>query len=135
MRAPRRFVGRQLHFALALLCCCCCHSHHVIGMVKEGHDSTVRPKVQTFEFDNGKMFMDAWAADGKAMFSRRFLGWSRVANVLGCTGICAVLFFMDHGNDDHVFSTARQATLNWWGTFVEMDMYDVKKAKSVGGPS
>ena len=36
-------------------------------MVKEGHDSTVRPKVQTYEFDNGRMFLDAWASDGNAI--------------------------------------------------------------------
>ena len=65
-------------------------------MVKEGHDSTVRPKVQT-EFDNGKMFMDAWAADGKAMFSPS-LGLVTVAN-FRLHRYCSA-FFMDHGNDD-----------------------------------
>ena len=33
--------------------------------VKEGHDSTVRPKTRTWEFDNGRKFLDEWAADGK----------------------------------------------------------------------
>ena len=103
-------------------------------MVKEGHDSTIRPKVQTFEFDNGKVFLDAWAADGKANLSRRFIGWSRVAHVFAVTGMTAVLFFSDWGPNEHIFSDARRMVGQWWTKFVELDVHDVAKARSVDGP-
>ena len=103
-------------------------------MVKEGHDSTYRPKVQTFEFDNGKLYLDAWASDGKSNFSRRFIGWSRVAHVFAVTGMAVTLFFSDYGHEEHIFADARRMTMRWWAHFVELDVHDVKKAKSVDGP-
>jgi hypothetical protein len=122
-------------------CTCACVSRADVAfarlqqrMVKEGHDSTIRPKVQTFEFDNGKLYLDAWASDGKAHFSRRFLGWARVAHVFATTGMAIALFNSDWGHEDHCFAVARHEMLRWWTRFVELDVYDVQKAKSVKGP-
>ena len=98
-------------------------------MVLEGQDSTIRPKVQTFHFDNGKLFMDAWAADGKANFSRRFIGWSRVGNVLACTGAAALFFFCNEYEEDNCFAYARTSVETWWSTFTQLDVADVQKAK------
>ena len=103
-------------------------------MVKEGHDSTVRPKVQTYEFDNGRMFLDAWASDGKANLSKPFLGRMRVLQVLACTSISLVLVLSDWGGGEHVFSPLRRGLLAWWDRFREMDTADVAKARSVGAP-
>jgi hypothetical protein len=101
-------------------------------MVKEGHDSTVRPKVQTYEFDGGRLYLDAWAADGKANFSRAFLGRMRVLNVLLCTGMGAVLLCHDWGEKEHILSPLQRTARSWWGTFFAMDVADVRKAQSVG---
>ena len=101
------------------------------SMVKEGHDSTVRPKIQTFEYDNGRLFLDAWAADGKPNFSRKFIGWSRVANVLGCAAACGVICMSDWGPGETCFSPVQRVTRSWWASFSEMDVEDVKKARSV----
>lgn len=101
-------------------------------MVKEGHDSTVRPKVQTYEFDNGRLFLDSWASDGKPSFSRRFLGSMRVLNVILCVGMGAVLVSGDYGDQEHVFTPVQRGFRNWWQTFIEMDVHDVRKAQSVG---
>ena len=104
-------------------------------MVKEGHDSTVRPKVQTYEFNNGRLYMDAWAADGKANLSRTFQGRMRVLNVLLCVGMGTTLIFMDWaGNSEHVFSPVRRVALTWWRNFNRLDVADVAKARSVGEP-
>lgn len=100
-------------------------------MVKEGHDSTIRPKVQTYEFNNGRLFLDAWAADGKPLLSQAFLGRVRVLNVAMCTmaGICIV--FGDWGEREHAFTPVRHAALAWWDTFVRMDSADLAKARSL----
>ena len=103
-------------------------------MVKEGHDSTVRPKVQTFEFDNGRMYQDVWAADGKAMLSKSFLGRLRVFQVLACAAIPLVLVFSDWGEGTHVFTPVRKATLAWLRRFSQLDEVDVAKGRSVGQP-
>ncbi len=103
-------------------------------MVKEGHDSTVRPKVQTYEFDNGRMYLDVWAADGKAQLSKTFLGRLRVLKVLACVTIPAVLIFSDWGEGTHCFTQVRDGLLSWWRTFSQMDEADVAKGRSVGAP-
>ena len=103
-------------------------------MVKEGHDSTVRPKVKTYEFDNGRLYLDVWAADGKAALSKAFMGRMRVLKVLACAAIPAVLIFADWGDSTHVFTPVRRGITAWWQTFVQMDVADVAKGRSVGEP-
>jgi hypothetical protein len=104
-------------------------------MVKEGHDSTVRPKVQTYEFDGGRLLLDSWAADGKPNLSRNFQGWLRVFGVLSLTGAGTVLLLTDWSGvskqHDHVFSDLQRGVRAWWSTFMEMDEADVAKARSV----
>ena len=99
---------------MLLLCCCFSSSSERSRMVKEGHDSTVRPKVQTYEFDNGRLFLDSWASDGKPSFSRRFLGSMRVLNVILCVGMGAVLISGDYGDQEHVFTPVQRGFRNWW---------------------
>ena len=102
-------------------------------MVKEGHDSTVRPKVLTYEFDKGRMLLDSWAADGKPALSRYFQGWMRVLGVLTVSAATASLVFSDftHTDNDHVFSGIRRSLLAWWSTFIALDEADVAKARRV----
>ena len=101
-------------------------------MVKEGGDSTYRPKVQTYEFDGGRLFLDSWAADGKPMLSRTFRGWARVFGVVTLTGVTA-LVLSDWGmvaqNRDHVFSPVQRSVFSWWSRFTEIDAADVAKAR------
>lgn len=105
-------------------------------MVREGADSTVRPKVQTYGFDNGKIFLDSWAADGKPMLSRQFQGWTRVLGVFTVTAAAFSLVLSDWStvtqSEEHVFSSLQRGVRSWWATFVEMDEFDVAKARSVG---
>ena len=101
-------------------------------MVKEGNDSTVRPKVQNYEFDNGRLYLDAWHADGKAMLSKRFTGWARVATVLSCAFIAPLLVFSDWGEHEHVFTPVQRSVRAWWDQFIQMDVADVAKGESVG---
>ena len=101
-------------------------------MVKEGHDSTIRPKTTTYEFDNGRLYQDVWAADGKHQLSKSFLGRLRVAKVLACAAIPAVLIFADWGEGSHCFDYVRDGLSGWWSTFTAMDVADVAKGRSVG---
>ena len=114
--------------------CLFCDHEFVAKMVKEGHDSTIRPKVQTYEFDNGRMYLDVWAADGKAQLSKTFLGRLRVLKVLACATITTVLIFSDWGEGTHCFTPVRDGLTSWWRTFSQMDVADVAKGRSVGGP-
>ena len=104
-------------------------------MVKEGFDSTVRPKVQTYEIDNGKLFLDAWAADGKPMLSKNFTGVMRVFGVISMTAAGVALVFSDWSSvsqgEDHVFTALQRGARSWWATFIQMDEADVAKARSV----
>ena len=70
-------------------------------MVREGHDSTVRPTVQTYEFSGGRAYLDSWSSDGKPNLSRRFIAWSRVGNVALCTCMAAVLIFAEEAVGQH----------------------------------
>ena len=101
-------------------------------MVKEGHDSTIRPKVQTYEFDNGRMYLDVWAADGKAVLSKTFMGRLRVFKVLACVAIPTVLIFSDWGDGSNCFTPVRDGLKSWWRNFAQMDEADVAKGRSVG---
>lgn len=108
-------------------------------MVKEGVDSTVRPKVKTYEFDGGRMFLDAWAADGKPMLSQRFQGWTRVLGVVSFTGAVCALVLSDWSSatnyrEEHVFSSLQRGIFSWWHGFIEMDEADVAKAMTVHRP-
>ena len=108
-----------------------------LAMVKEGHDSTVRPKLQTYEFDNGKMYLDTWAADGKPALSRTFVGRLRALKIFAAVTLpAAFLLLGDWGDNEHIFSPVQRAAFGWWSRFVEMDEMDVAKARSVavGGP-
>ena len=70
-------------------------------MVKEGNDSTVRPKLQTYEFDGGRPYLDEWASDGKPALSRRFVGRLRALNVLAiCTLPVALVLFGSWGEGE-----------------------------------
>ena len=104
-------------------------------MVKEGSDSTVRPKVQTYEFHGGRLLFDAWAADGKPMLSRNFQGAMRMLGVVSMTCAGVALVFSDWSrvaqNQDHVFTSFQRFVRSWWATFIEMDEADVAKARSV----
>ena len=106
-----------------------------VAMVKEGFDSTVRPKVQTYEIDNGKLFLDAWAADGKPMLSKNFTGVMRVFGVISMTAAGVALVFSDWSSvsqgEDHVFTALQRGARSWWATFIQMDEADVAKARSV----
>ena len=104
-------------------------------MVLEGHDSTVRPKVKTYEFDGGRMYLDSWAADGKPVLSKRFLGLSRAGGVVAATGTLFMLVLSDWndvaGDKEHVFTPVQRGVRTWWSRFTEMDEFDVIKARSV----
>ena len=106
-------------------------------MVKEGIDSTVRPKVQTYELDGGRLLLDSWAADGKPALSRKFVGLVRVGGVFALTGCSAVLLLSDWSGvtkgQEHVFSELQRSLHTWWRAYTEMDVADVAKARSVGG--
>eukprot|EP00962_Isochrysis_galbana_P021696 scaffold6412_cov153-Isochrysis_galbana.AAC.2 len=100
-------------------------------MVKEGHDSTVRPKLQTWEFDNGRAYLDQWAADGKPMWSKRTLGAYRAAGVLLAAAITPLILLSDWGEKETVLSPLQRVCWSWWATFSAMDEADVAKARSV----
>ena len=109
----------------------------MLVQVKEGHDSTVRPKVETWEFDNGRRYLDAWAADGKPYFSRSIQSRIRVAKVASMIVLpmwCVLCMDTGQDPDNHVFSVPRNAFWNWYMRFVEFDKFDMRKARSVGGP-
>eukprot|EP00967_Tisochrysis_lutea_P133538 scaffold234564_cov30-Tisochrysis_lutea.AAC.1 len=100
-------------------------------MVKEGHDSTVRPKLQTWEFDNGRAYLDQWAADGKPMWSRRTLGRFRAISVLVTAGITPLILLSDWGEKETILTPFQRIYWKWWTTFIAMDEGDVVKARSV----
>lgn len=104
--------------------------------VKEGNDSTVRPKLAHWEFDQGRRYLDVWAADGKPYFSRGFLSYVRVAKVFCSVTIpfYFVLFAFDgtHGKEN-IFTPIQRPFWAWWHTFAQLDHADMAKARSVGG--
>ena len=107
-------------------------------MVKEGVDSTVRPKVTTYEFDNGRIFMDVWAADGKPVATKRAKAISRVVGVITLTAACGLVMSDWTANTmgkDHVFTPVQRFVRNWWRRFIRMDDFDGAKAMSVAPAS
>lgn len=108
-----------------------------VVQVKEGHDSTVRPKLASYEFDQGKLYKDEWAADGKPYLSRYAQGRVRAAKIFGCVSVsvCSVLLFgrLD-GGEDHVFTTLQRPIYRWFNAFIKFDRYEEAKARSVGWP-
>ena len=124
--------GRRLHKP-------CCpprlsesREHAATTMVKEGADSTIRPKVTTYEFDRGKLFLDAWAADGKPMPSQHRLAVYRVLGVVTLTSAAIALVLTDWGQltngREHCFTPVQKFAFAWWNRFIEMDEADVAKA-------
>ena len=101
-------------------------------MVKEGHDSTHRPTLKTYSFDNGRPFLDQWKADGKPMWSRRVLGRFNALAVLASAAAAPMLLFSDWGEEETVISPVQRGVRDWWQTFVALDKGDVAKARSVG---
>eukprot|EP00966_Prymnesium_polylepis_P006631 152561-Prymnesium_polylepis.1 len=41
--------------------------------------------------------------------------------------------FKQNGNEDHIFSAVRRGFWSWFDNYVELDVRDVRKARSVGG--
>lgn len=89
------------------------------------------PKLQTYEFDNGRVFLDAWAADGKPMLSGKFIGKFRAMGVACAVVSVPIVLFWDWGPDENVFSPFQRGVAHWWSTFVALDKWEVAKARSV----
>ena len=107
-----------------------------LAQVKEGGDSTVFPKLRTFEFDRGKLFEDVWTADGKPYLSQRVLSRVRACKVFLAISLPVWGFLtferLDSPGEDHVFTLLRQPLLQWWSDFTAFDKHDLAKACSVG---
>ena len=99
--------------------------------VKEGHDSTVRPKTHVYEFDNGRQFMDQWAADGKPALTRVHLRRVQFWKVLLAGILPPVLLLMDYGKGETFVSPAQRAFYSWWCAFTAIDAADAAKARAV----
>ena len=101
-------------------------------MVKEGHDSTVRPRLQTWEFDpdSGRKYLDVWEAEGKPNFSRLFLSRIRVAKVLSVLLIPPlVIFSYEDDGKDTAITPIQRGFSSWWSAFTALDEADVRKAR------
>ena len=98
----------------------------------EGQDSTVRPKLKTWEFDQGRRYLDEWNAEGKPYLSKSIQSRIRFAKaILPFIVVPVGLFLVDFGPEETVVSPIQRAMHSWWGTFVALDTADVVKAKSV----
>ena len=102
--------------------------------VKEGHDSTVRPKTRTWEFDNGRKFLDEWAADGKPALSKVHLQRVQMFKVL-VAGLLLppMILLIDSGGSggETCFSPLQRQFQSWWSAFRAIDAADVAKARAV----
>ena len=106
-----------------------------VAMVKEGHDSTVRPRLQTWEFDpdSGRKYLDVWEAEGKPNFSRLFLSRIRVAKVLSVLLIPPlVIFSYDDVGKETAITPIQRGFSSWWSAFTALDEADVRKARALG---
>ena len=106
-----------------------------VPMVKEGHDSTVRPRLQTWEFDpdSGRKYLDVWEAEGKPNFSRLFLSRIRVAKVLSVLLIPPlVIFSYDDVGKETAITPIQRGFSSWWSAFTALDEADVRKARALG---
>ena len=100
--------------------------------VKEGHDSTVRPKMLVFEFDGGRKYIDEWAADGKPSLTRaqmrRVQSWKILCAVL----VPPILLLVDYGQGETFATPFQRRFWHWWHTFCALDSVDVAKAYAGG---
>ena len=101
---------------------------------REGQDSTIYPKLKTWEFDQGRPYLDEWASDGKPYFSRKLQTRIRVLKVvLPFVALPFAVLGVDYGPGETVFSPIQRAFHSWWSTFTALDHADIQKAHSVGG--
>ena len=100
-------------------------------MVKEGHDSTERPKLKTWEFDEGRRYLDEWKDQGKPALSKTVHRRIRVAKVLTLLSVFPAIAFVDFGPEETVVSPLQQRMQAWWGKFIALDISDVAKARTV----
>ncbi len=104
-------------------------------MVKEGHDSTVRPTLKTWEFDQkGRKYLDEWAADGKPQLSHKVLARVRFLKMFAALTIPLIFVVIDYGNQEHAASALQRRLRAWWCTVVQLDDADVAKARTVSFP-
>ena len=105
------------------------------AQVKEGHDSTVRPKLNTWEFDTrGRRFLDEWKADGKPMLNTKVLGRVRFTKMFFALMLPVWVVAVDWGQQEHVMSEVQRRYWGWWGSFARLDDVDVAKALTVRYP-
>eukprot|EP00327_Prymnesium_parvum_P000542 CAMPEP_0182827992 /NCGR_PEP_ID=MMETSP0006_2-20121128/17229_1 /TAXON_ID=97485 /ORGANISM="Prymnesium parvum, Strain Texoma1" /LENGTH=156 /DNA_ID=CAMNT_0024955313 /DNA_START=112 /DNA_END=581 /DNA_ORIENTATION=- len=127
------FSGESVHPSAMLRLADCT----VALQVKEGHDSTVKPKIEVWEFHDGRRYLDAWAADSKPYFSRTFVSRVRAAQVAFCAFLVLPWGLLSMEIDgvterEHVLTPLRNFFWSWYGNYMKMDHYDLKKARSVG---
>ena len=100
--------------------------------VKEGHDSTVRPKMLVFEFDGGRKYLDEWAADGKPGLTRaqmrRVQSWKIFFGVV----VPPILLLIDYGEGETFATPFKRRVESWWRGFCALDSADVAKAYAGG---
>jgi hypothetical protein len=100
--------------------------------VKEGHDSTVRPKMLVFEFDGGRKYIDEWAADGKPSLTRAQMRRVQSWKILAAVVVPPVLLLIDYGSGETMMSPLQRRFQGWWRHFCALDSADVAKAYSGG---
>ena len=100
--------------------------------VKEGHDSTVRPKMLVFEFDGGRKYIDEWAADGKPSLTRAQMRRVQSWKILAAVIVPPILLMIDYGHGETFTSPFQRRFGRWWHHFCALDSVDVAKAYSGG---
>jgi len=95
-------------------------------------DSTKRPKLQDWSFDQGKAFVDQWAAEGKPNLSNAMLRRVRVMKVLAfaVAGPLCVLNG-EYGVEEHVLSPVQRTVFSWFAAYTALDTADYRQAKLV----
>ena len=104
----------------------------VLTQVREGHDSTVRPKMLVFEFDGGRKYIDEWAADGKPSLTRAQMRRVQSWKILAAVIVPPILLMIDYGHGETVTSPFQRRFQRWWYRFCALDSCDVAKAYSGG---
>lgn len=103
--------------------------------MKEGHDSTVRPTLKTWQFDqHGRKYLDEWAADGKPQLGHKVLGRVRFAKMFFALTIPVVFLAIDYGTQEHAATALQRRLRAWWCKVVQLDDADVAKARTVSFP-
>tara|TARA_B110001452_G_scaffold43613_1_gene33420 strand:+ start:1344 stop:1664 length:321 start_codon:yes stop_codon:yes gene_type:complete len=100
-------------------------------MVKEGHDSTVRPKTRIWEFDQGRKFLDEWAADGKPGVSRIQMQRVQMLKVYAACLLPPFLLLLDYSAGETMMSPIKRSFYSWWCKFSAIDVADAAKARAV----